>query len=432
VNATVAAVKVEYLRGLQEYLADGQESALQQAYELGRRVMADGLGVVEMATIHHEALATVTAGMVPSDEVLRTIKAAGEFLAESLSPFEMTHRGFREANLALRQSEERYRSLVDNAKDVIYTLSPDGTVTSLNPCFESMTGWLCSDWLGQPFGPLVHPDDLPLAGEIFHRVLQGDTPPISELRIRMKSGEHFHGEFTKTPLIKEGEIIGILGIGRDITDRKRAEEALRRLNLTLEDEAKRIAHALHDEAGQLLASVHIALDVLASELPATAQKQLATLRDLLAQTEEQLRRLSHELRPTILDNLGLRPALEFLAQGVSHRTGLSITVEGETKGRLSSSVELALYRIVQAALNNATKHARATGVTVQLQREALRMRCTVKDDGTGFDLASVLARHKDQGLGLLGIRERVTALGGSLQIDSGPGRGTTIRVEIPL
>jgi signal transduction histidine kinase len=107
-------------------------------------------------------------------------------------------------------------------------------------------------------------------------------------------------------------------------------------------------------------------------------------------------------------------------------------VEGETKGRLSSSVELALYRIVQAALNNATKHARATGVTVQLQREALRMRCTVKDNGTGFDLASVLARHKDQGLGLLGIRERVTALGGSLQIDSGPGRGTTIRVEIPL
>ncbi len=207
---------------------------------------------------------------------------------------------------------------------------------------------------------------------------------------------------------------------------------MRRLNLTLEDEAKRVAHALHDEAGQLLASVHIALDVLAEELPAAAQKQMAMLRDLLTQAEEHLRRFSHELRPTILDNLGLRPALEFLAQGISRRAGLCITVEGETNGRLPSSIELALYRIVQAALNNVTKHARATGVTVQLQRDALRMQCTVKDDGKGFDLASVLARHKEQGLGLLGIRERVTALGGSLQIDSAPGRGTTIRVEIPL
>ncbi len=431
-NATIAAVKGDYLRGLQEYLADGREEALQQAYELGRRVLADGMGVVEMATIHHETLAMVTAGISKPDEVLSTVKAAGEFLAESLSPFEMTHRGFREANLALRQSEERYRSLVENAKDVIYTLSPGGTITSLNPCFETITGWPCGEWMGQPFGPLVHPDDLPLAGEVFQRVLQGDTPPVSELRIRMKSGEYLYGEFTKTPLIKEGAIIGILGIGRDITDRKRAEEALRRLNLTLEDEAKRVAHALHDEAGQLLASVHIALDVLAEELPAAAQKQMAMLRDLLTQAEEHLRRFSHELRPTILDNLGLRPALEFLAQGISRRAGLCITVEGETNGRLPSSIELALYRIVQAALNNVTKHARATGVTVQLQRDALRMQCTVKDDGKGFDLASVLARHKEQGLGLLGIRERVTALGGSLQIDSAPGRGTTIRVEIPL
>lgn len=431
-NATMAAVKGEYLRGLQEYLADGREEALQQAYELGRRVLADGMGVVEMAAIHHEALITVTARMVKSDEVLLAIKAAGEFLAESLSPFEMTHRGFREANLALHQSEERYRSLVENAKDVIYTLSLDGIITSLNPYFESMTGWLREDYLGQPFGPLVHPDDLPLAGEVFQRVLQGKTPPVSELRIRMKSGEYLHGEFTKTPLIKEGAVIGILGIGRDITDRKRAAEALRQLNLTLEDEAKRIAHALHDEAGQLLASVHIALDVLAEELPATAQKQMTILRDLLTQAEEQLRRFSHELRPTILDNLGLRQAIEFLAQGVSLRTGLSITVEGGMGGRLPSSVELALYRIVQAALNNVTKHARATCVTVQLQREALRVRCSVKDDGRGFDLASVLARHKEQGLGLLGIRERVTALSGSLQIDSVPGRGTTIRVEIPL
>jgi len=431
-NATVDALKGEYVRVLQEYLADGGEAALQRAYELGRQLLADGMAVLEIAALHHEAMATVVEETLKSEEASRTIKTAGEFFAESLSPFEMTHRGFREANLALRQSEERYRSLVENAKDVIYTLSPDGTITSLNPCFESITGWLPSDWLGKPFAPLVHPDDQPVAVEIFQRVMRGETPPIFELRIQVKSSEYIQGEFTNTPLIKEGEVVGVLGIARDITDRKRAEEALRRLNQTLEDEAKRIAHALHDEAGQLLASVHIAVDVVARELPARSRVRLERVKDLLNQVEEQLRRLSHELRPTILDNLGLRPALEFLAQGVSRRTGLSITVEGGTEGRLASSVETAVYRLVQEALNNVTRHAQAKCVTVQLQRDARVIRCTIGDDGVGFDVTSVFARKREQGLGLIGMRERVNSVGGTLQIISAPGGGTTIAAELSL
>ena len=159
---------------------------------------------------------------------------------------------------------------------------------------------------------------------------------------------------------------------------------------------------------------------------------MTALRGLLTQAEEQLRRFSHELRPTILDNLGLRPALEFFAQGVSRRTGLPVTVGGETNGRLPPSVELALYRVVQAALNNVTKHAGATRATVQLEREPSRILCTITDNGKGLDPEFVLGRHKVQGLGLLGIRERVIALNGSLQIDSSPGRGTAIRVDMPL
>jgi len=431
-NATVDALKGEYVRVLQEYLADGGEAALQRAYELGRQLLADGMAVLEIAALHHDAMATVAAETLKSEEASRTIKTAGEFFAESLSPFEMTHRGFREANLALRQSEERYRSLVENAKDVIYTLSPDGTITSLNPCFETITGWLHSDWLGKPFAPLVHLDDRPVALDIFQRALRGETPPIFELRIQVKSSGYIQGEFTNTPLIKEGDVVGVLGIARDITDRKRAEEALRRLNQTLEDEAKRIAHALHDEAGQLLASVHIAVDVAARELPARARVRLERVKELLNQVEEQLRRLSHELRPTILDNLGLGPALEFLAQGVSRRTGLSITVEGGTEGRLASSVETALYRLVQEALNNVTRHAQAKCATVRLQRDARGICCTIGDDGVGFDVTSVLARKREQGLGLIGMRERVNSVGGTLQIISAPGGGTTIAVEISL
>lgn len=431
-NVSTGALKGEYVRVLQEYLADGGEAALQQAYELGRQLLADGMGVLEIAALHHDVLAMVAAGTLRSEDASRTIETAGEFFAESLSPFEMTHRGFREANLALRQSEERYRSLVENAKDVIYTLSPDGTITSLNPCFEAITGWLASDWVGKSFAPLVHPDDQPAAVGTVQRVLRGETPPIFELRIQAKSGECIQGEFTNTPLIKEGEVVGVLGIARDITDRKRAEEALRRLNQTLEDEAKRIAHALHDEAGQLLASVHIAIDMAARELSARDRARLQRVKDLLNQVEEQLRRLSHELRPTILDNLGLGPALEFLAQGVSRRTGLSITVEGSTEGRLASSVETALYRLVQEALNNVTRHAQAKCATVQLQRDARAVRCTIGDDGVGFDVTSVLARKREPGLGLIGMRERVNSVGGTFQIISAPGRGTTIAAEISL
>ena len=262
--------------------------------------------------------------------------------------------------------------------------------------------------------------------------MRGETPPIFELRIQVKSSEYIQGEFTNTPLIKEGDVVGVLGIARDITDRKRAKEALQRLNQTLEDEAKRIAHALHDEAGQLLASVHIAVDVAARELPARARVRLERVKELLNQVEEQLRRLSHELRPTILDNLGLGPALEFLAQGVSRRTGLSITVEGRTEGRLTSSVETALYRLVQEALNNVTRHAQAKCVTVRLERDAGVIRCTIGDDGVGFDVTSLLARKGEQGLGLIGMRERVNSVGGTLQIISAPGGGTTIAVEISL
>jgi PAS domain S-box-containing protein len=431
-NDPLRDLRDQYTRTLQDYLAEAGETNLHHAYELGRQALAEGLGILEMASLHHHALATV-AGSVRAPEEIRTItKSAENFFAEALSPFEMAHRGFREANTALRQSEERYRSLVENAKDVIYTLSTDGRVTSLNPCFETITGWPLADWLGKPFPPIVHPDDLPSALKFFQRVLRGETLPIFELRILSKSGEYIHTEFTETPLIKDGQVVGVLGIGRDITERKRAQVALRRLNETLEEEAKRIAHALHDEAGQLLASVYIALDAIARDVSPTASHQFKAAKDLLDQIEAHLRRLSHELRPTILDDLGLVPALEFLSEGVSKRTKLRVTVEGPTIGRLTAPVETALYRIVQEALNNATRHAQASRARIQLEQNGHLIRCLVSDDGIGFDVQAALSKKGDKGLGLIGIRERLNAIGGVYRIISAPGQGTTLQVEIPL
>ncbi|MBI3989573.1 MAG: GAF domain-containing protein [candidate division NC10 bacterium] len=217
-----------------------------------------------------------------------------------------------------------------------------------------------------------------------------------------------------------------------VTYRDQLRALMTRIQKAKEEEAKRIAHVLHDEAGQLLASIHIALEQAASSLPPPVRERLQEVRGLLDQVESHLRHLSHELRPTILDDLGLFPALQFLAQGISTRTELAITVKGSTGGRLSSAIETAFYRIVQEALTNVTKHAKATRVRIQLEREDTRVHCSIQDDGIGFDVPAVLARRGDRGLGLIGIHERINALGGTLHLTSAPGRGTELRVTIPL
>ncbi len=136
----------------------------------------------------------------------------------------------KKAEQALSESEQRYRNLVENAPDVIYTLGPDGTITSLNPAFETITGWSRTEWLGKQFVSILHPDDLPLGMEFWQRILRGEMPPIFELRILSKSGDYVVGEFIATPQTQNGSVINVLGIARDITERKRAEERLSRIN----------------------------------------------------------------------------------------------------------------------------------------------------------------------------------------------------------
>jgi len=208
-------------------------------------------------------------------------------------------------------------------------------------------------------------------------------------------------------------------------------EAARRLNEVLEDEIKRFAHLLHGEAGQLLVAVHLALDEFAQGLPAAHRKRLEKVKELLDQMEGEIRRLSHELRPTALDHLGLLPALEFLAEGISKRTGIAISVEGPDE-RLPPQVETGLYRIVLDALNNVQMHARAARATVRFFRDGSGIRLCVSDDGIGFDLAQVLGREGERGFGLIAMRERLEPLGGTFEVITAPGSGTEIRVAVPL
>jgi signal transduction histidine kinase len=266
------------------------------------------------------------------------------------------------------------------------------------------------------------------------------------------------------PLLREGRVIGALSIwdevgrtfdedaqalGRLFADqaatalgnaqlyaevqagRERLQGLSHQLLEAQEAERRRISRELHDESGQLLASVHLALDEAVIELPPPFRERFHQVRDHLDAIETQLRRLSHELRPTILDDLGLLPALQFFAEAVAMRTGLRIHIDSAIAGRLAPTVETALYRIMQEGLTNITKHAAATHVQIHLRRDARMVYGLLRDDGVGFAVDQVVHQKALQGLGLLGMQERVEALGGALQITSAPGQGTTLQIALP-
>jgi signal transduction histidine kinase len=210
-----------------------------------------------------------------------------------------------------------------------------------------------------------------------------------------------------------------------------ANVALRRLYEVLEAEAKRIAHILHDESGQVLATVYLELAEIKRSVPESVIQKINKLTKLLDEVREQLRRLSHELRPLILDQLGLMPALYFLGDGVKKRSGLDLHIEGTTDGRLRPSIEIVLYRMVQEALANVIRHSHASKAEVHVWINNRTINVKVNDNGIGFE-TSKNAKQSFQGLGLIGIQERIIALNGNYNFSSTPGDGTTLLVSIPL
>jgi signal transduction histidine kinase len=210
-----------------------------------------------------------------------------------------------------------------------------------------------------------------------------------------------------------------------------ATSALRKMNETMEREIQRIAHSVHDEAGQLLDAARLAISAVDDDLPPRLRERLREVGCMLDRAETELRRLSHELRPTILDDLGLVPALQLLAEGISRRGGLGIRIENSLARRLPAKLETALYRVVQEALTNVARHSQARNATIQLIRRKGSLRCSVRDDGSGFDV-STLGQRARGGLGLVGMRERLNAVGGKLQVRSQPGRGTELIADVPV
>jgi len=195
-----------------------------------------------------------------------------------------------------------------------------------------------------------------------------------------------------------------------------------------EQVAQRIANRLHDECSQMLAVIYLALADIAGDCPNVTARRIDGVVRHLDDVGEQLRSLSHELRPLVLDRFGLEPALKLLIAGVGKRTGLELVLHMEDIPVLDRMTETALYRIVQEALANVIRHADASKVAVVIRGIPGQVSCTVSDNGRGFDTA---CGNKGSGLGLLGISERVTAMRGRSRIDSASGKGTRLFVELP-
>jgi two-component system sensor histidine kinase UhpB len=356
---------------------------------------------------------------------------------------------------------ERYRDLFDRAPEGLLATDLHGNIRDVNRAACSLLGSPPIELIGRSLASFVSRGQRRAFRSRLTKLGAGRSDEIQEWQVAFASRGR---EPVETALAISSVGASPSGPGRllcairDITRRKGIErrlkererqyrslylqmlahrDALRNLSarylLAKEEEAKRIAHQLHDEAGQITASIHLALAEIGRELPEPARVRLRQVTTYVDEIEDRLRRLSHELRPTILDDLGLRPALEFLAEGFSARTGIPIRVEGKTDGRVDSLVETAIYRVVQEALTNIARHSSAAGASIRLRQAHERLRCTIRDDGVGF-AANRLRRggRGGRGLGLLGVRERLDALGGRVQIRSTPGAGTELSVVVPL
>jgi signal transduction histidine kinase len=227
----------------------------------------------------------------------------------------------------------------------------------------------------------------------------------------------------------------------EVAERKRAEEArqqlLRRLVTAQEEERRRIARELHDQMGQYLTALMLGLQSLKEpgESPSQAQERVSRLQELTDQLMQEAHRLARELRPAALDDLGLPTALQRYVEGWSRYSAVSVDFHSHDLGadRLPPHIETTIYRVVQEALTNVLRHAHARRVSVLLERRHDHVLAIVEDDGSGFDAEAVMAAPNAQGrLGLLGMQERVGLVGGTLDIESTRGVGTTAFVRIPL
>ncbi len=353
----------------------------------------------------------------------------------------------KRAEEMLQQSEQKYHSLFETSIDPIYLSTKEGPFVDVNQSFLDLFGYNIEDIQDLETQAIyVNPDDrLIFQKDIERKKYVKDY----ELKLRKKDGTKVDCLVSATERqAGDGSLVGYQGIVRDVTEKKRMENALtkshersRHLSSQLiesqERERKRISLELHDEMGQALASIGINLGTIDKNLPSDCspiiKDKLAEIDFMIEQASDRVRKLSFHLRPPILDDLGLLPTLRWLLSGLESSIKVDFDYNQiDDKDRLSQEIETVIYRVVQEATTNILKHAEAKKVEVNLNIEE-GISLIVKDDGKGFDAKDQkVTDDLKAGIGILGMNERVEMLGGKFDIQSRKGYGTRISVEIPL
>ena len=341
----------------------------------------------------------------------------------------------------LRASETEYRELFENARHAIWIQDLEGNIIAANKAFAELTRYSQEELKGVKVWELLSEESPSLGREIEHGLLRGnalDQP--YEQRLMRKDGTEAILKLTTSLIIRDGQPKGFQHIARDVTEEKRLEENLRfylqQVTKAQEEERKRIARELHDDTAQALVVLSRQLDsfISAGQRPMQDIITLEKLREQIDSILEGVRRFSQDLRPSILDDLGLLPALEWLASDLTDHFSISIGVAVlGSERRFSSEVELLLFRIAQEALRNVWRHSEASRAWVTVEFNDGKTILTIRDNGKGFELPKRVSDLASAGkLGLAGMEERARLLGGRLTLQSELGRGTTVTVEVPI
>jgi PAS domain S-box-containing protein len=342
---------------------------------------------------------------------------------------------------ALRESEERLTLAFAGAQEGIWDWNLETNAVVYSSRWKQMLGY-SNDEIEphvSAWERLVHPDDRGAAEQADESVARGRPTYEAEFRLRHKDGHYVQVLSRGFPVRREpgGPVVRIVGTHFDLTDRQKREservrtELLTHLVFAQEDERRRIARDMHDQLGEHLTALALRIGRLKQMCADSTElaREVDDLERIALSLDQDVDRLAWELRPTALDDLGLRAALTNYVQNWSNRTSISarLHTSGLLDERLASDVETTLYRIAQEALNNAAKYSRAGHVEVILERRHDSVLLVVEDDGIGFDADGGV---KGQGFGLVGMRERAALVGGNLEIESAPGQGTTVLVRI--